>query len=266
MGENKSKSVIFLIILLVIFLALGGFTFYLLQQEKAKSLAFSEEIEVIRTKLKVTQAELKDSKDKVTRLESNISETQLRIDTLMSDLENEKAAKQEALVQASQLNASLEEHNTLKLNIEKKLSDSDETIKAMEERIKEMEGELKELGEKKAMLENKVKIFEEKYGSVELGKIVVSSEAAVPSATTSAAATKIKGKVLVVNKDYNFAIINLGIKDGVAIGNVFSVYHNNKNVGDIKIERVQDSMSAAGFMTMELRDKIVEGDRVELKS
>jgi len=266
MGQNKGKSVIFLIILLIIFLALGGFAFYLLQQEKARSLALNEELEVERTKLKAAQAELEDSKNKTARLQTNLNEAQLRINTLMNDLEKEKAARQEALVQISQLNASLEEHNTLKVNLEKKLSDSEETMKAMEERVKEMEGRLKELEEKKTALENKVRIFEEKYGNVELGKIVVSPEAAASSATTSAAVAKLEGKVLVVNKDYNFVVINLGSKDGIVIGNVFSVYHNNKNVGDIRIEKVHDSMSAAGFMTMELRDKIVEGDKVELKS
>ncbi len=267
MGQNRGKSVIFLIIILIIFLVSSSFAFYFLQQEKAKSLALKEELEVEKTRHKVTQAELVDSKNKMTRLQTNLNEAQAEISALTIDLESEKAARQEAVGIVTQLNANLEEQNSSKANLQKKISDSEGMLKAMEDKVKEMEGKLKELENTKMALENKLRGFEGKYGDVELDRIVVSPEGVpVSQATKSAPVPKLEGKVLVVNKDYNFVVINLGNKDRIAIGNVFSVYHNNKNVGDVKIEKVNDSMSTAGFLTMDLKDKIFEGDRVELKS
>ncbi len=73
------------------------------------------------------------------------------------------------------------------------------------------------------------------------------------------------GKVLVVNRDYNFVVINLGSKDGVGIGNEFSIYRNDKYIGVVKVEKVHDSMAAAGFGPNDLKDKINEGDKVVRK-
>jgi hypothetical protein len=60
-------------------------------------------------------------------------------------------------------------------------------------------------------------------------------------------------------------VINLGTKDGISSGDVFSIYHNNKYVGDAKLEKVHDSMSAAGFLSEDIKDKVSEGDKVVQK-
>jgi len=38
--------------------------------------------------------------------------------------------------------------------------------------------------------------------------------------------------------------------------------HGGKNIGEVKVEKVHDTMSAAGFVSPELKDKILEGDSV----
>jgi cell shape-determining protein MreC len=84
-------------------------------------------------------------------------------------------------------------------------------------------------------------------------------ESAVPLANP------LEGKVTVVNKEYNFAVINLGQKDGVNVGDQFSVTREGKVIGDIKVEKVHESMSAAGFAA-ELKDAIQENDLVVQKA
>jgi hypothetical protein len=70
----------------------------------------------------------------------------------------------------------------------------------------------------------------------------------------------------VINNDYNFAVINLGSKDGIDIGAVFSVYHDNKYIGDVKVEKVHDSMSAVAFVSAEMKSSVYEGDPVVRKT
>ncbi|MDD5155698.1 MAG: hypothetical protein PHF11_04340 [Candidatus Omnitrophica bacterium] len=112
---------------------------------------------------------------------------------------------------------------------------------------------------------------------VELGKIVVTPETGKGPAAPQPAqpATKgnnfaavpaLTGKIIVVNKDYNFVVINLGASDGVSVGEVFSVSRKDKYIGDIKVEKVHDTMSAAGFVSADLKNKFSEGDRVVLKT
>jgi hypothetical protein len=61
-------------------------------------------------------------------------------------------------------------------------------------------------------------------------------------------------------------VINLGSKDGVALGNEFAVYRNNKFIGDMKVEKVHDAMAAAGFSSPDMKDKVNEGDKVVQKA
>ena len=140
-------------------------------------------------------------------------------------------------------------------------------------------------------LEGKNQELEARLKGVELGKIVVgnpedsyvsaaqaaplSQQAGQQAATRAASGVALakettapaapqsgEGKVLVVNREYNFIVINLGSKDGVNVGKIYSVYHNNKYVGDVKIDKVHDSMAAAGFISADVKDKISEGDKL----
>ena len=103
---------------------------------------------------------------------------------------------------------------------------------------------------------------------VELGTIVV-GEDGMPAADQEQwqpVPGALEGQILVVNKEYNFAVVNLGVKNGVNVNNVFAVYSQGQYIGDIKVEKVHESMSAANFVTPGIKDKILEGDKVVFKN
>jgi predicted nucleic acid-binding Zn-ribbon protein len=260
MSNNKGKAVVFLIIIIIISLGLGGGVYYVLQQEKAKSADLQQQLDDAKAQQQATRSELDEAKNKIGGLQSSLSDAQMKISDLNGNLEKERSAKTVSLKDVEKYKAELEKEKSLKAAIQKDLNDSVETLKVMESRLQELES-------KKKALEEKVKSLEEKVQSVELGKIVVSPDqaAAGEEQVVPTAGVKLEGKIAVVNKDYNFAVINLGNKDGVTVGNIFSVIHNNKNAGDLKVEKVHDNMAAAGFVTPDLKDKIAEGDKVELK-
>jgi len=137
---------------------------------------------------------------------------------------------------------------------------------------------------KKAELETKIKELEEKAKPVELGKIVVTPETAAAPAQNqnviepleavqtvqeqkinTVTAGKAEGKVLVVNKEFSFLVINLGSKDGVKEGDEFEVYHNDTNLGVTKVEKVHDYMSSLGFASAAIKDQASVGDKVVKK-
>ncbi len=272
--SNKGKlPVILLILLLMVSLSLAGGVFFLLQKERARNLALQGELGEIKTRLKVTEINLQDYKKKSSDLEVKLQLAEENINKLNSGLQEEKTAKQEALTKIGQLQTDLGQQKALRSDLENKFNQAQKDVEGI--RV-----QLKELGSKKAELEAKVKDLEERSQGVELGKIVVSPETqpsvqppveeikAKPQAKAKpqkVTVPALEGKVLVVNRDYDFVVINVGSKDGVGIDNVFSVYHDNKYIGDIKIEKVHDSMSAADFITSGIKDKINENDRVVRK-
>ncbi|PIQ86756.1 MAG: hypothetical protein COV73_04210, partial [Candidatus Omnitrophica bacterium CG11_big_fil_rev_8_21_14_0_20_43_6] len=147
--------------------------------------------------------------------------------------------------------------------------------------------------QQKLALEEKIKNLEAGAANVELGKVVVNPEvdqpaveaaAVQPEAAQPAAAPEAKpakpvksakkekplvaqgqeGKVLIVNKEFNFVVINLGSKDKVGVGDEFLISRSGKPIGDIKVEKVHEFMSAAGF-SEELKNAIKENDKVTQK-
>ena len=294
MQKASAPVVIIIILLILISLSVAGGGFYLIQKEKTKGVELEQKLEQINTKQRITEAKLRDSEKLIADLQGKLDEAKTKIDSLSDELKKEKSATTEAAAQLDQLKSDLEEQRGFRSDLEQKLSQAQEELRKTVMRLKELDAKREEL-------EAKVKDLEEKSKQIELGKIVVTPEtvttqvpegtaleAPVPAVTPSAqaqpaapseapvvkagaavqeitAGAGLRGKVLVINKDYNFAVINLGSKDGVKIQDVFSVYHNEKYTGDVKIEKVHDSMSAAGFVTSDTRDKIFEGDKVVQK-
>jgi predicted RNase H-like nuclease (RuvC/YqgF family) len=264
MTDKGRPTVVILLGILVLFsLSLTTAGFYLLQKERGRNLSLQEELEDIKAKQRVAEARAEDLKKMVSGLQLKLQEDKMQIDTLNQDLQQEKAMKTEALNKIEQLRADLDNQKELRSDLESKLTRA-------EGDLKKMQGELNDLEAKRTQLETNLKDMEAQ--GVELGEIVVTPESAAASETAvkpikkEAFSANAEGKVLVVNKDYNFVVINLGNKEGVRVGNLFSLYHNNQYVGDVKVEKVHDAMSAAGFVSEDIKDKISEGDRVVPKS
>ena len=266
--DNKAKALtLLLIVLILISLGLAGGVFYLLQQEQAKNLALQGELQAATVKYKKAEAELSTVKKKNSELDFQLSETKSKIDALNSELQQEKSMHQESIVKLEQLQTELEQQRGTKSVLEKKLNQAQEDTEKVIAR-------LQELNAQKDALEAKIKESETRQTKaqsssgqgVELAKIVVASESAGQPQQKGVALSGFEGNVLVVNKEYNFVVLNLGSKDGVKIGDMFSVFRKNNYLGDVKVEKVHDSMSAAGFVDPQIKDKVSEGDKVTLKA
>ena len=253
-------------------------TYVNLQKETVKSAALQEELTNTKEAQKILESKMDEAKKTIQGLETKLKDNLTQIMSLGKDLQQEKSRKEDALNQVDRLKMDLQQQQSLRSDLENKFTRAQEEAKRMQAELSALEG-------KKAELEVKIKELEEKSQGVELGTIVVAPETTItpvkaepvkkaePAKKSEKAAAKkqmqepqtsggMEGKILVVNKDYNFAVINLGNKDGVNVGNTFAVYHNNKYLGDVKVEKVHDSMAAAGFSSEDMRNKVSEGDKV----
>jgi chromosome segregation ATPase len=259
--EFKAKGIV-LIIMIVVSLALAAVGFSLFQKEHAKNIQLGNQVQELTTKQKIAEAKLNEAQKALAGFETKLKDSTAQINALNSQLQEEKVAKEEALARMTQMQDDLDQQKKMRSDLEKNLN------KAQDD-VRNIKVQLRKINTEKARLEEKLKTLEGK-SDVELGKIVVSPEsgqAVQPLAAGSAVAAQgLEGKVLVLNKEYNFVVINLGAKDGLAAGELFSVYRGNTYLGDVKVEKVQDVMSAAGFVADDVKNKVKEGDRVVKKS
>lgn len=302
---NKSPVSLILIVLMFFGLFLAGTGFYLLQKEKATSAALGQELEALKIKLNISEKKLEETRGRAAGLEAQLSQAQANIESLTGALAEERNAKDEALGQAEKTKMDLEKQVQLKSGLEEKLSQAEENLEKIQAQLKDIKAQKKDLEEKLKELQEQAKQQAESQSNVQLGTIEVAKPSGAAAAAGSkkpapVVSTQIKtapvktktpepavpaqpktpapageaaksalspseGKILVVNKEYNFAVINLGSKDGVKTGNVFSIYHNNKNIGEVRVEKVHDSMSAADFVSSKMKEQIAEGDRAVKK-
>ncbi|MFH1354770.1 MAG: hypothetical protein ABIH19_01275 [Candidatus Omnitrophota bacterium] len=273
MNRRAGAAIVLLTLLVIVALALAGGLFYFFQEEHKKNLALQDELTGTTARYEKVRSELEDAKKKVSVLNDQMKETQEEIEALAASLEEERSIRLEAQARIEELSYEFDQQKSERINLETKLSQ-------VQEDIKNKEGQLEELSAQKAELEVKLKDLKQSGAQrVELGTIVVSPEETLsaksmeavivkdvrPEEVALASSSGLEGKVLVVNKDYNFVVINLGVQDGVTLGNEFSVYRKKQFLGDVKIEKVHDSMAAAGFLTDDLKHRINEGDRVVQK-
>lgn len=139
-----------------------------------------------------------------------------------------------------------------KTTVEKRLNEMDLMLTDKISQIDSLKNELDALKSGKAVASDN-----QKKESVELPAIVVKSS----PATQKASLQEFPGKILAVNTDNNFVVIDLGSASGVKAGDVFNVYRLGKSIGTISVIQTRDNISACDIKKMTAALKI--GDKVK---
>ena len=86
---------------------------------------------------------------------------------------------------------------------------------------------------------------------------------AAPISAPAAQAPSTSGQVVVVNREYDFIVMNLGKNHGLSIGQEFQIVRGDSVLGKVKVEKVYDELSAAAILPESQKDNIKEGDTVK---
>ncbi len=212
-------------------------------------------------------ASLKREHDDKAALQNELAEVMKERKKLSLEVEELQLIKSDLDIKISSIEAekkSLQENYDREKSqndiIRSRLSKKDEEIKAVEEKLnaalsekRKIQSSLSEEQERyielkdridklmlaKDTLEDKVRNIVNKQG-IELERIVIKAEG------------ELEGKVLVINRDYNFIVVNIGQRDEIRLGDLLTVFRDGKYVGEAKIEKIYDTMSAAAI-TKELK-------------
>lgn len=281
MYRKGAILLIVLIVLVTISLVLTVGLFYLYQNEHTQNLKLQEQLVELDSRQRISVRQLEESKKLATDLELKLQEAKSSMNSLAGELAAEKSGHAETSNKLEQFKADLSKQKSLREDLENRLNLVQDDSKQIKEQIKIMQ-------QQKATLEEKIKNLESGAAGVELGKVVVNPEVPSPSNNVApvqpkaanekiiapeAKAAKVakkeqplsakglEGNVMIVNKEFNFAVINLGSKDKVNVGDEFLVSRAGKPIGELKVEKVHEFMSAAGF-NAQLKDVIKENDKV----
>lgn len=126
----------------------------------------------------------------------------------------------------------------------------------------ELKSALDQNGLEIASLQNKLKeMAEQTQGQAPAESLAQSSTDQTGSVQVVPPAPKTP-KVMTVNRKFNFAIINLGMRDNVKIGDRFSVQKDGKIISNLQVEKLYDDFAAATIVEEEKDAPIAEGDLV----
>ena len=123
-------------------------------------------------------------------------------------------------------------------------------------RAKELDTVAVQLQERIGQLETQLGIAPTGGDQIHLEKIVVS-----PGSKTEKS-LKDEGRVLTVDAENEFVIVNLGQKDGISEGVVLSILRGEQYLGDVQVTRVQPEMAAADFIPPLASQNVNKNDRV----
>ncbi len=158
--------------------------------------------------------------------------------------------------------------NERKVNLERKLQEFQEKNAALERKFTEMQtmltDKLSQIDGLKEKLDSirsgaKTDVPQGKKESVELPPIVVRPQQTETPSVQASIGT-LTGKILAINKDTNFVIIDLGEEAGINVGDSFQVYRDAKSIASIEVIQTRRNIAACDIKKETLPIKV--GDAI----
>jgi len=256
------------------------------QLEKLMSENGPKDQEISRLKADAMDKDLKlaSLREEKMLIEERLRNSEQVADILSKDFLRERDANKEDKVMSQKIAM---ENNGLKAKVSEfeeiageynKIIVEKESMKARIAKLEsDMEYKNKEIDKFKVALEENPargqEIRAETYQApeeVDLPRIVLNRDVQKVAKLTTPSLERIgedsglKGRVVTVNKEHNFVVIDLGKQDGLEIGNQFNVYRGGAFLGSVEVIQARDRIAAADIkdlkegMDIEINDTVVK--------
>ena len=282
-GTDQSGKMVVPLLSVLAALAMGvaAVAIYLQMQEREVRMARERELQLATAENDSLKTHLQEVEVAKSKMEEDLSRA--KKDVLES---REELAKS---VEAQQvLSKSIEDREQEITRLTKDLSQTkDEAqktgaqITSLQRERDDVKRQVADLERAKSQLESKVmelssssQQMDSGQPTVELDKIFVSSSPSSSSVTSAVSpmtsssvlpvtsSSDAGGEVVVVNREYDFVVMNLGKNHGLSIGQEFQIVRGNQVLGKVKVEKVYDELSAAAILPESQKNSIREGDSV----
>ena len=266
-GQGGKMLVPMLVVLAALAMGVAATAIMLQIKERDKRLAKERELLLMVAERDDLKGQVEDVQRAKSKIEEELTRSRAELNAAQDKLAQAASAR-DAL--AKSVDDRQKEVDRLTKNLEQARSEHKALTSQVEEFSSErstMQQQLADLEKAKSELESKVMQLSEKP-TVELDKIVVTNDqsgagagAAMPVSATSGG--PMNGQIVVINRDYDFIVINLGKKQGLSIGQEFQIVRGEQVLGRVKVEKIYDELSAAAILPDSHKDSIREGDTVK---
>ena len=253
MFKNIKFIAILFVIISVIFIGSTAALYIILEEERAEKTALQDELAEIMKERKRLALEIDELKLIKGDLELKSSALEVEAKMLAENYEKEKSQNDVVRLELSGKTKRLTEVETKLESIASEKEKLQKMLNAEKARYDELKERVEKLAEVKEVLEEKVRDVINKQG-VELERIVVRAEG------------ELEGRVVVVNREYNFVVVDVGIKNDVEMGDFLTIFRSGKYVGEAQVEKIYDTMSAATIVKETKPKAIMVDDNVIIRS
>ncbi|MBI3617416.1 MAG: hypothetical protein HY210_04260 [Candidatus Omnitrophica bacterium] len=305
MNPNKNSSgkvlVIFLVIFVILSLSLAGLAMFFLSKEKERRISTETALQQSVASAAKLEAKLQDAIKQGFLLQEKNKEADEKINGLLDELELQEGIREELKKENQALKEKFEKETKAKAELQEKLASNAEEaqrLPELEAQLQTEQGARQELEQKLSAAEERAKTLEEALAKmqqqgvespapvpveaapeapqveepqqqetpvikkessgnkeeIQLEKIVVAPAKAAP-----------EGRVVMVDTETEFVIVNLGANHGIKEEQVLAVSRGKDLLGEIKVTRVQPEMSAADFIPPLTSRQVRKDDSVVIK-
>jgi len=250
--------------------------------ERLKNEMGPKDQEISRIKAENSDKDSRLSKLQEERMliEKRLKDTEKVAQVLSGDLLKEKnAAKDDNMryekiaMENNELRAKMLEFEGVAREYNDLLAEKENIMTKLTRLESDIEYKDKEINKYKIALQEAADKFQEPRaeayhspGEVDLPPIRAQKTAKLttPSFERIGEADGLKGRVVTINKEHNFVVIDLGKQDGIDIGNRFNVYRGETFLGSVEIIQTRDRIAAADIkdlqegMSIEVNDTVVK--------
>lgn len=238
----KGGNVLWIVLGAIFLLSTSGVLF-LMFQERGKRIAAEEQLvltkklqEALQLKLNNAQIELIQYKDQAQVLTEQLEEKEKNYQVALAEVDKIDA-------QLKGMESDLVNEKQQRSSLANALAQLRENYDGLEEKLLLAEQEAENLRGQSDQSTGR--------GGVELKKIVVAPK------------KDLTGKVLIVNREFHFVVIDLGREDGISVGDQFKIYQGSQEIGQVKIEKIYNAMSTAAILAGSQEQNISEDSSVK---
>ena len=261
LGQQGRVAVIVLAAISAISVAAAVGSYAMKMQETQARQRTEKELVLVKSAKEAVENELRDIQAAKAKIETDYYNLKTEAQSLSAQIEEEKKGKEEL---ARAVSDKQTEVSQLKQGLDQARNDStslNQQLARAQADLNELQKELQSVKEAKAALEEQT--TQSAQQSVDLQKVVVNkSDGTALQGAMAPSGPNLSGQVLVVNREFDFVVVNLGKNNGMQVGQMFEVYRDNDVLGRVKVEKVYDALSACAIQPDAKKDQLREGDKV----
>ena len=260
-SESGKTLVPLLSVLVALAMGVAGVAIYLQIQERDRRQARERELQLAMAENDDLKVRVQDLQQTKSRIEGDLARAKQDLAQSQDELAKSHQAQEEL---GRSVEAREQEISRLTKDLEQIRTESQQATSKLQHERDAAQQQVADLEHAKSELEAKVlELAGQPF--VQLEKVRVSSDASPASAVVQANAVlpPSQGQVVVVNREYDFIVVNLGKNQGLSVGQEFQVVRGDEVLGRVKVEKVYDELSAAAILPDSKKESIREGDLIK---